>query len=95
MGGILVAGALALVGGTADIVRRAAGIGETSSGLEGFVRTADALITPVMVAMAAIAPLALIAGAGALMVGSRKGGMMMISAIGALVIVASAKGIIA
>ena len=39
------------------IVRRAASIPETAQGLEGFVNAANALITPALVAMAAVAPL--------------------------------------
>jgi hypothetical protein len=57
----------------AAIVRRAAGIPENAQGLEGFVNAANALVSPALVAMAAIAPLGCLVGAGSLMFGSRGG----------------------
>jgi hypothetical protein len=84
-----------LSGGALAIVKRAAGVAGTPDGLEGFVNAADALVTPAVVAMAAIAPLACIFGAGALMVGSRKGLPIVAAALGTLVFVASIKGIVA
>jgi hypothetical protein len=87
--------AVALSSGHTDIVRKAAGIGDTATGLEKFVSASDALITPATIAIAAIAPLACIVGAGALMFGNRKGGVIIGSALGTLVFVASIKGIVA
>ena len=48
-------------------------IPEQAQGLEGFVNAANALIGPALVAMAAVAPLGCVVGAGALMFGSRRG----------------------
>ena len=87
--------AIAVASGSADIVRSAAGVGDTPEGLGGFVRAADALVTPAIVAMAAVAPLACIVGAASLMFGSRKGLIIIGAALGTLVFVASIKGIVA
>lgn len=87
--------AIALASGRADIVRSAAGVGGTPDGLGGFVQAADALVTPAIVAMAAVAPLACIVGAASLMFGSRKGLVIIGAALGTLVFVASIKGIVA
>ena len=93
--GTAVAIALALASERADIVRSAAGVGNTPEGLGGFVKAADALVTPAIVAMAAVAPLACIVGAASLMFGSRKGLVIIGAALGTLVFVASIKGIVA
>ena len=92
---VALAAPVGLAGGALAIVKRAAGVSETPVGLEGFVNAADALVSPAVVAMAAIAPLACIFGAGALMVGSRKGLPIVAAALGTLVFVASIKGIVA
>jgi hypothetical protein len=83
------------LGVTAGIVRRAAGIPKVAEGLEGFVNAADALITPALVAMAAITPLGCILGAGALAFGSRRGMVIIGSSLGALIFLGSIKGIVA
>ena len=83
------------VGPTADIVRRAASIPETAEGLEGFVNAANALISPALVAMAAIAPLGCLVGAGALMFGSRRGMVIIGASLGTLIFLGSVKGIVA
>jgi hypothetical protein len=82
-------------GVTAGIVRRAAGIPKIAEGLEGFVNAADALITPALVAMAAITPLGCILGAGAVAFGSRRGMVIIGSSLGALIFLGSIKGIVA
>ena len=79
VGGLVVLVASLEAGPLPGIVRRAASIPETAQGLEGFVNAANALITPALVAMAAVAPLGCIVGAGATMFGSRRG-MVMIGA---------------
>lgn len=66
-----------------------------ADGLQGFVKAADALVSPAIVAMAAITPIACILGAGALMFGNRRGLPIIGSALGALVFVISVKGIVA
>jgi hypothetical protein len=93
--GLLIAFGLFLTTGHADIVRKAAGIDSTSDGLGKFTSAADALVTPAIVALAAIAPLACIVGAGALMFGNRRGMVIIGAALGTLVFVASIKGIVA
>ena len=77
------------------IVRRAASIPETGQGLEGFVNAANALISPALVAMAAIAPLGCLVGAGALMFGSRRGMVIIGASLGTLIFLGSVKGIVA
>ena len=79
----------------AAIVRRAASIPETAQGLEGFVRASDALITPALVATAAVAPLGCIVGAGALMFGSRRGMVIIAASLGTLIFLGAVKGIVA
>ena len=64
-------------------------------GLEGFVNAANALITPALVAMAAVAPLGCIVGAGALMFGSRRGMVIIGASLGTLIFLGSVKGIVA
>ena len=89
---------LAFMGGAgpaAAIVRRAASIPETAQGLEGFVKAADALITPALVAMAAVAPLGCIVGAGATMFGSRRGMVIIGASLGTLIFLGAVKGIVA
>src|SRR5919108_431584 len=94
-------GALLLVvlalstGPTTCIVRRAARIPETAEGLEGFVNAANALISPALVAMAAVAPLGCLVGAGALMFGSRRGMVIIGASLGTLIFLGSVKGIVA
>ena len=66
-----------------------------TTGLDNFIDTANALLDPAAVAMAAIAPLACLVGAGALMFGSRRGLVIIGAALGTLVFVVSVKGIVA
>ena len=70
-------------------------IPETAQGLEGFVNAANALITPALVAMAAVAPLGCIVGAGATMFGSRRGMVMIGASLGTLIFLGAVKGIVA
>ena len=101
LGTMLLVGGLALLvaalesGPLAGIVRRAASIPETAKGLEGFVNAANALITPALVAMAAVAPLGCIVGAGATMFGSRRGMVMIGASLGTLIFLGAVKGIVA
>ena len=53
---------LVVFGVRVDLVMKAAGIPRNAAGLGGFVNGAHALVTPALVMVAAIAPLALIAG---------------------------------
>src|SRR4051812_30898497 len=98
-----VAGVLALLtwltltgnGGMVAIVRRAAAIPDQAEGLDGFVNAANALISPALVAMAAVAPLGCVVGAGALMFGSRRGMVIIGASLGTLIFLGSVKGIVA
>ena len=82
-------------GGVVEIVRRAAQIPEEAEGLENFVNAANALISPALVAMAAVAPLGCVVGAGALMFGSRRGMVIIGASLGTLIFLGSVKGIVA
>ena len=82
-------------GGVAGIVRRAASIPDSAEGLEGFVNAANALLSPALVAMAAMAPLGCIVGAGAVMFGSRRGMVIIGASLGTLIFLGSVKGIVA
>src|SRR3954452_14626178 len=93
--GLTVTVQLALLSGQLDIVRNAAGVGATPGGLSGFVKAADALVTPAVVAIAAACPLAVLAGGAMLMFGNKRGGTTIGFALGALVLVGSVKGIVA
>ena len=96
LGVTLVGFAQALQAGPmAGIVRRAAGIPRVAEGLEGFVNAANALITPALVAMAAIAPLGAWSAPGALMFGSRRGMVIIGASLGTLIFLGSVKGIVA
>lgn len=66
-----------------------------SAGLGGITNAADALISPVFVALVAICPIACLVGAGAVMFGHRRGVIMIASALGALVLAGAVKGIVA
>ena len=81
--------------GVVAIVRRAAAIPDQAQGLEGFVNAANALITPALVAMAALAPLGCVIGAGATMFGSRRGMVIIGASLGTLIFLGAVKGIVA
>jgi hypothetical protein len=95
VGGLVLFLAALEAGPLPGIVRRAASIPETAQGLEGFVNAANALITPALVAMAAVAPLGCIVGAGATMFGSRRGMVMIGASLGTLIFLGAVKGIVA
>jgi hypothetical protein len=80
--------------GQVAIIRKAAGIGETAEGLEGFVNTCNALVTPLLVAAAAAMPLAVIGGGVAMAFGSRKGLQIILTALGMLAVLGSVTGIV-
>lgn len=79
----------------AAIVRRAAQIPGEAEGLEGFVNAANALVTPALVAMAAVTPLGCIVGAGMLAFGNRRGLVTIGASLGTLVFLGSVKAIVA
>lgn len=78
--------------GTAD--DDSSGCGD-KGGLAGFTNAANAIVSPAVIAMVAIAPLACLVGAGALMFGSKRGLTIIGAALGTLVFVISIKGIVA
>ena len=74
-----------------DIVMKAAGIPSNATGLGGFVNGAHALVTPALVMVAAIAPLALIVGAVILLFGGRRGMQIVGTSIGVLLLLAASR----
>jgi hypothetical protein len=72
------------------------GIGESSKveGINKFAAFMASLSTPLLISLAAVAPLALIFGAGALMIGNRRALTIIASTIGALALAASATGLV-
>jgi hypothetical protein len=69
----------------------------TSSNLEGidkFAAFMASLSSPLLVALAAVAPLAFMFGAGLLMVGHRRAGAVIASTVGALALAACATGLV-
>jgi hypothetical protein len=82
------------VGGRVDIVMKAAGIPSNASGIGGFVNGAHALVTPALVMVAAIAPLALVAGGVVLMFGGRRGMQIVGTSLGVLLLLGSVTALI-
>jgi hypothetical protein len=66
-----------------------------SAGLGGITKAANALISPILVALFAIAPIAALIGAGAVMFGHRRGVVIVAAALGALILAGAVKGIVA
>jgi len=86
--------ALLVLGVRVDLVMKAAGIPKNASGLGGFVNGAHALVTPALVMVAAIAPLALVAGAVVLMFGGRRGMQIVGTSLGVLLLLGSVTALI-
>ena len=76
------------------IVMKAAGIPRNATGLGGFVDGAHALVTPALVMVAAIAPLALIVGAVILLFGGRRGMQIVGTSIGVLLLLGSVTALV-
>jgi hypothetical protein len=72
------------------------GIGESSKveGVNKFAAFMASLSQPLLIALAAVAPLALIFGAGALMLGHRRALGIIAGTVGALALAASATGMV-
>ena len=87
--------AMSVTLGPADMVRKAMSIPSTATGVGGIVNGCNELLTPLIVVAGAGAPLGLVAGGILWGTGSRKGPAIMGAAIGMLLLVGSAKGIIA
>ena len=77
-----------------DLVMKAAGIPKSASGLGGFVNGAHALLTPALVMVAAIAPLALVVGGVVLMFGGRRGMQIVGTSLGVLLLLGSVTALI-
>jgi hypothetical protein len=72
------------------------GIGDSSKveGIDKFASFMASLSTPMLIALAAIAPVALIIGAGALMFGNRRAGTIIAGTVAALALGACATGLV-
>jgi hypothetical protein len=96
---VAVVGALSVwllvdVGARVEIVMKAAGIPSNATGLGGFVNGAHALVTPALVMVAAVAPLALIAGGLVLLFGGRRGMQIVGTSLGVLLLLGSVTALI-
>jgi len=76
------------------LVAKAAGIPTDAQGIGGFVNGARALVTPALVMVAAIAPLALIAGGLVLLFGGRRGMQIIGTSLGVLLLLGSVTALI-
>jgi hypothetical protein len=85
---------LATLHGSIEIVANAAGIPKNAQGIDGFVRGAQALVNPALVMVAAIAPLALIAGGLVLLFGGRRGMQIIGTSLGVLLLLGSVTALI-
>jgi hypothetical protein len=101
------AGAIALIEAATFVLVKAAltfpylfksdlGIPEKTElqGVAKFAAFMASLSEPLLIVLAAVAPLALIFGAGALMLGHRRAGAIIASTVGALALAASATGLV-
>lgn len=82
------------LGADVEIVMKAAGIPSNATGLGGFVNGAHALVTPALVMVAAVAPLALIAGGLVLLFGGRRGMQIVGTSLGVLLLLGSVTALI-
>ena len=99
VGGVLLAlGSVAALragaGPDAWIVAKAAGIPTNAQGIGGFVNGAKALVNPALVMVAAVAPLALIAGGLVLLFGGRRGMQIIGTSLGVLLLLGSVTALI-
>jgi hypothetical protein len=82
------------LGARVGIVMKAAGIPRNASGIGGFVNGAHALVQPALVMVAAVAPLALVAGGVILMFGGRRGMQIVGTSLGVLLLLGSVTALI-
>jgi hypothetical protein len=82
------------LGAYVNIVMKAAGIPKNASGLGGFVNGAHALVTPALVMVAAVAPLALVVGGLVLLFGGRRGLQIVGTSLGVLLLLGSVTALI-
>jgi hypothetical protein len=76
------------------IVMKAAGIPKNAAAIGGFVNGAHALVQPALVMVAAVAPLALVAGGVILMFGGRRGIQIVGTSLGVLLLLGSVTALI-
>ena len=97
-GAVAAAGVVGVYAGLAaarvQIVIKAAGIPTNAAGVGGFVNAAQALVTPLLVMVAAIAPLVLIAGGAIMLLGGRHGARLIVTALAMLLVLGSVTAII-
>ena len=91
---VLAAFAALRFGAAVDIVAKAAGIPSNAQGIGGFVNGAKALVDPALVMVAAVAPLALIAGGLVLLFGGRRGMQIIGTRLGVLLVLGSVTALI-
>ena len=82
------------LGAHVDIVMKAAGIPRNAAGIGGFVSGAHALVQPALVMVAAVAPLALVAGGVILLFGGRRGMQIVGTSLGVLLLLGSVTALI-
>ena len=82
------------LGAHVEIVMKAAGIPRNAAGIGGFVNGAHALVQPALVMVAAVAPLALVAGGVILMFGGRRGMQIVGTSLGVLLLLGSVTALI-
>ena len=94
--GVVLAVLVALAGARVGvaIVAKAAGIPSNAQGIGGFVNGAKALVDPALVMVAAVAPLALIAGGLVLLFGCRRGMQIIGTSLGVLLVLGSVTALI-
>jgi hypothetical protein len=63
--------------------------------LGGITQAARALVSPILMALFALSPIACLVGAAAVMFGNRRGVVIIASALGALVLAGAVNGIVA
>jgi hypothetical protein len=91
---VLAAFAVLRLGGAVEIVAKAAGIPSNARGIGGFVNGTKALVDPALVMVAAVAPLALIAGGLVLLFGGRRGMQIIGTSLGVLLLLGSVTALI-
>ncbi len=79
---------------TLAAARVAIGIPTNANGVGGFVNAANALTTPMLVMVGAIAPLVLIAGGAIMLLGGRHGARLIVTALAMLLVLGSVTAII-
>ena len=90
----LLVGLLLDLGMRVGLVMKAAGIPKNAAGIGGFVNGAHALVQPALVMVAAVAPLALVAGGVILMFGGRRGMQIVGTSLGVLLLLGSVTALI-